>query len=62
MICKCCNHHTDKVFDGFLIGLLMLSSELALRLLIGYPEHTHDSQPQCDPRLSSLQVHASERC
>jgi hypothetical protein len=62
MICKCSNHRTDKECVGFLIGLLMLISELAFRLVIGYPKHTHDSQPKCDPRLSSLELHASERC
>jgi hypothetical protein len=39
---------------------LMLRSELTLRLGIGYLEHIHDSQPQCNPRLPSLEVHASK--
>jgi hypothetical protein len=60
MICKCSNHHTDKECVAFLIGLLLLSSELALSLAIGYPEHTHGSQPQCDPQLPYLEVHNSE--
>jgi hypothetical protein len=46
MICKCSHHPINKECVGFLIGLLMLSSELALRLAIGYLEHTHGSPSQ----------------
>jgi hypothetical protein len=60
MICMCSNHCTDREYVGFLIGLLLISSELTLRLVIGYPKHTHDNQSQYGPQFSSLEVHVSE--